>query len=172
MPEVIGAFAPRRPEAPRKDIVCVREAHAELLTLGGAIVFAVCIVLTVVAVGSAQLAAITSLQQAILVMLTVASWAYFFDSITERLCLVDRAVEFRALFSRHRVIPLQDLDAMLLVYQGFNLERGIETIEFRRRGMKPERIALGPCWQRHKLEGFMKAVEEALQDPHLFEEVR
>ena len=61
---------------------------------------------------------------------------------------------------------------MLLVHQGFNLERGMESIVFQRRGRKPEPVALGPCWQRNKLEAFLRSVEAALQDPHLLEEVR
>jgi hypothetical protein len=172
MPEVIGAFAPRRREAPKTDGVCLREVHAEIFTLGGAIVFAVCMVLTVAALSASQLVAVTGLQQTILVILTIVSWFYFFDSITERLCLVDHSVEFRALLSRRRLIQLKDLDAMLLVYQGFNLDKGIESIEFRRRGKKPDHVALGPCWQHHKLEGFLRAVEEALHDPQLLDEVR
>jgi hypothetical protein len=70
------------------------------------------------------------------------------------------------------MIKLADLDALLYVHNGFNLERGMDVVEFRRRGKKPERVALGPCWQRHKLEEFLHSVEQALSDPKLLEEVR
>lgn len=162
--KIIGAFAPPRPEPPPVEVICLREVKAEMLTLGGAIMFAICVVLSVGAIGSLQLASVTNLQRFILWALTGVSWLYFLDSISERLRLVDHAIEFRALFSRHRLIPLQELEAMLLVYQGFNLERGMESIEFRRRGKKPERIALGPCWQHHKLEQFVHSVEEAMKE--------
>src|SRR6185369_1703740 len=115
---------------------------------------------------------VTSLQLTILILLTGASWMYLLDSCTERLCLVDHSIEFKAFFSRKRRIPLNELQAMLLVHEGFNLERGMESIEFRRAGRKPDRVPLGPCWQRHKLESFLHSVEEALCDPSLLKEVR
>jgi hypothetical protein len=115
---------------------------------------------------------ITQTQHVILIALVGLSWMYFLDSITERLRLINNCVEFRSLFSRHHLVPLAQLEAMLLVYQGFNLERGMETIEFRKHDAKPQTVSLGPCWQRHKLEAFLHAVEEALHDPHLVEEIR
>jgi hypothetical protein len=171
MPEVLGAFAPRRQNR-KEEVECVTDVRAEIVTLGGAIVLALCILLSAVAFGVSQLPDVTGLQRAILVILAIASWVYFFDSVTERLRLVDHAVEFTAILSRRRHVPLAELDAMLLVYQGFNLEKGIESLEFRRHGAKPDVVALGPCWQRHKLEAFLHSVEEALQEPHLFEEIR
>lgn len=168
----MGAYAPRRAKREETETVCLREARAELLTLGGVIVFALCCVITVAAFGASQVMTVTALQRDIMFALAFLAWLYFFDSITERLRLVDHAVEFTAAFSRKRHIPLAELDAMLLVYQGFNLDKGIESLEFRRHGAKPDRVALGPCWQRHKLEEFLHSVEQAMRDPHLLEEVR
>ena len=165
--EVIGAFAPKRPSRKADEFVCLREVHAELFTLGGAIAIAICFVLTVAAYIVWQGSQATGLQSFVLIAMTVGAWLYFLDSITERLRLVDHSLEFSALFSRRRIVPLADLDAMLLIYQGFNLEHGIESVELRRRGQKPDRIALGPCWQHHKLEAFLGSVEQALRDPDL-----
>ncbi|MBP9864231.1 hypothetical protein KBC54_02160 [Patescibacteria group bacterium] len=164
--KIIGAFAPeRQPSESGVEVVRLRDVRAELLTLGGAIVFAVCMLLTVFAVSINRFVSITQTQHVILIALVGLCWIYFFDSITERLRLVDQCVEFRSLFSRHHVVPLAQLEAMLLVYQGFNLERGMETIEFRKHDAKTQTVSLGPCWQRYKLEAFVHAVEEALQEP-------
>jgi len=168
----MGAYAPRRAKNIERETECLVDARAEIVTLGGAIVLALCLLLSVVAFGVSQLPDVTGLQRSILALLAVGSWLYCIDSVTERLRLVGHSVEFSAVLSRRRSIPLAELESMLLIYNGFNLERGIESIEFRRRGQKPDRISLGPCWQRHKLEAFLHSVEEALQDPHLLEEVR
>ena len=48
--------------------------------------------------------------------------------------------------------------------------RGIESVEFRRAGKRPEKVALGPCWQRNKLEGFLRSVDRAMRGPQAFTE--
>jgi hypothetical protein len=171
--EVLGAYAPRRTRAiPKIESECLREAHAEMLTIGGVLMLAVCFLISVSAVIAWLMPNVGSLQIAIVSILALASGVYAIDCLSERLRLVDHSVEYGSLLGRRRLIPLEELEAMLLVYEGLNLERGIESIEFRRRGKKPERIALGPCWQRRKLESFLHSVEDALHDPQLLENVR
>lgn len=155
-----------------KETVCVREARAEVFSIGGAFILMVCVVLTVISAMAVSSSDLTGAQSVIAVVLTGAAWLYYVSSVTERLSLTDHAVEYSSILARDRRIPITDLESMLLVHQGFNLERGIETIEFRRRGAKPDRIALGPCWHRHTLEAFLHSVEEALNEPKLLEEVR
>ncbi len=154
-----------------KETSCVRDVHAEIFSIGGALILMACIILTVVAVMAVGASDITGAQAVIAVVLTGAAWVYYLNSVTERLALVEHAIVYTSLVGRRRV-PLADLEAMLLVHQGFNLERGIETIEFRRRGAQSDQIALGPCWQRRHLEAFLHSVEEALNEPKLLEEVR
>lgn len=170
--EIMGAFAPPRPPRQKKGEICLREARAELVSLGGAVMLGLCITLTLVVVMSGMLHGLTTSQTAIMLLLCIMSWAYFFDSITEQLCLVEGSIEFKSLLGRRRVYDLEDLEAVLMVHQGFNLERGFETIEFRSRGRRPERVSLGPCWQRNKLESLLHSIEVAMHDPHLIEEVR
>lgn len=170
--QVIGVFAPKRAVKRPPPTECEREVRADILSLGGAVILGICLVLSAALLLASQSASVSQLQRIILAALTMAAWLYFFDSISERLRIIDHAVEYSALLSRRRFVPLIELESMLMVYEGFNLERGIESIEFRRRGRKPDRIALGPCWQRNKLERFMRSVEEALRDPHLLEEIR
>jgi len=171
MAEIMGAFAPKKMKGDQ-EIECVCDVRAEIVSLGGAIMFGICILLAMSLFMVLMLPGITALQIAIVFILTLISWIYLFDSCTERLRLVGRTLHYSAAFSRKRIIPLNELDAMILMHEGFNLERGMESIEFRRRGKKPDRIALGPCWQRNKLEAFLHSVEQALQDPHLLGEVR
>lgn len=171
MAEIIGAFAPRR-RAARPEAECVREVHAQFISLGGAIILSVCITLTLLAAMALMLPQVTNVQLGILVMLSMACWIYLIDSVTEKLRLVDHSIEYRSFFSRRKMYALGELEAVLYVHQGFNLERGFESVEFRRVNVKPDRISLGPCWQRNKLEGFMRSIEVCLNDPHLIEEVR
>ncbi len=168
----IGAYAPKRRGPDRQEDECVCEVRAEIVSLGGGIVLFLAIILTSAAVAVRVFPEVTMFQRIILGVLAIGAWLYLFDSASERLRLVDHSVEYTSLLGRGRSASLRELEAMLLVHQGFNLERGMETIEFRRRGAAPERFALGPCWQRNKLEAFLHSVEEALRDPHLLEEVR
>ncbi|MBI5654378.1 hypothetical protein HZC53_01860 [Candidatus Uhrbacteria bacterium] len=172
MPDVIGAFAPRRPRVPENQEAPLREVHAEFVSLGGAVILSVCIILTLVTAMSFLLPAVSDLQRVILLILSFICWVYLLDSVTEKLRLDDEAIEFRSLLSRRRTYQVSELEAVLLIHEGFNLERGFESVEFRRVGRRPDRIALGPCWQRNKLERLMRSVELELNDPHLLEEVR
>ena len=105
----------------------------------------------------------TSSQLVIALVLVAASWMYFINSVTEKLSLVDHALFFSSALGRARRIPLGELEAMVLRHEGFNLERGMQTIELRQTGKKPDRISLGPCWQRNKLDSFLTSVDQALQ---------
>ncbi len=166
--KIIGAFAPERPpNVDAGEVLCLREVRAEALTMGGAIVFAICMMLSVFALSIGRFVVVTQSQQVILIAVVALCWLYFVDSVTERLRITDRCVEFRSLIGHHHLVPLVQLEAMLIMYQGFNLDRGMQTIEFRMNGKQPKRIALGPCWERKKLEAFIHAVEEALHDPNL-----
>lgn len=165
--KIIGAFAPERPPGADVEIVCLREVRAEILTLGGAIVFAICMMLSVSALTVGRFVIVTQAQHVIIIAVVALCWIYFIDSVTERLRIIDRCVEFRSLIGHHHLVPLAQLEAMLIMYRGFNLDHGMQTIEFRKRGVKPQRVSLGPCWQRYKLEAFIHAVEEALHDPNL-----
>lgn len=171
MPQVMQVTAPARTRDER-EAACVREVRAELVSISGALILSTCIMLTILLYIGWQIPTISRTQLAILAFLVAISWMYLADSATERFCLVDRSILFTSLLTKDRTIKLSDLDSLLYVHNGFNLERGIDSVEFRRRGKRPDRVALGPCWQRHKLEDFLHSVEQALQDPKILEEVR
>lgn len=154
------------------DTECVRDVSAQIFSVGGAVIFSVCVILSVILFISFDIATVSATQRIISVLLVLASWAYLISSATEHLSIDGNVIEFSAFLTGRRRIQIKDLESMLLIHQGLNLEKGIETIEFRRKGKKPERLALGPCWRRHKLEEFLHSVEEALNAPRLLEEVR
>ena len=159
---LLSAIFSARDLAP-SDSECVREVHADVLTVGGAVILAVCGALTLVALGLIPLSSITATQRAIILILTLGSWIYVAESLSERLRLLGNHMEFHTLMTSRRV-PLEELESMSLTYQGLNMEQGIESIEIHRRGKPAERIALGPCWQRHKLEAFLRSVEDILSE--------
>lgn len=175
MEETIRITAPRRRRVTQNppEKFCVLDVRAEFLTVGGLIFFAVCGALTTLVAMVWNRPDVTGIQRGIVAVLAAGAWAYFFTSATERLRLVDHSIEYSGLLSHTQRIPLDDLESILLVHQGLNAERGIETIEFRRTGAnRTERIALGPCWQRHHLEAFFHSIEEELRSPEMLEEVR
>lgn len=165
MPEILSVTAPRRTRKTQPLIVndCIVQAKAELVSLGGAVLLAICMLLSAVFIMVLFSPMVTGVQEFIATILFLAVWAYFLDSITERLSLVGREIVFKAMLSRTRRLPVEELEGITLVHQGLNLEQGIETIEFRQYDKKADRVSLGPCWQRNKLEGFLHSVEGVLQ---------
>ncbi len=163
MPNIIVAIAPRRAKRPKEEESCLVCARAEFVSLGGIIVFALCILFTALLLFMLTVPGATSAQLVIALVLVAASWVYFINSVTEKLSLVDHSLVFTSVLGRARRIPLSELEAMVLRHEGFNLERGMQTIELRQAGKKPDRISLGPCWQRNKLDSFLDSVDRALQ---------
>jgi hypothetical protein len=167
VPKTIAVIAPRRErKAPEKE--CVLQARAELVSLGGAVLLSLCMIITAVFIMVMYSPGVTGIQRLIGVILFVGVWAYFLNSVTERLSLCGSVLTYTSLLNRTRSIPLDDLDAMILTHEGLNLERGIESIELRRPGKRPDKIPLGPCWQRNKLEGFLRSVDRALRGAQIF----
>jgi hypothetical protein len=170
MPDALAARAPRRAKTEKTD--CPIRVQAELVSLGGGVMLTICLVVSALLVMALYSPDVTGMQRIIAIILALAAWMYLFRSSTEELVLVGQEITYRAKLSRTRTVSLRDLETMLLIHQGFNLERGIETIEFRLFSKKIERLSLGPCWQRHTLEEFLGSVEDALRSPKLLEPVR
>jgi ATP-binding cassette subfamily F protein 3 len=72
-----------------------------------------------------------SVQNGLIVVLTLAAWVYLLDSTTERLQLVGDAIERSSILGRHMTIKLDDIAALLLVHEGLNQEVGIESLTAR-----------------------------------------
>lgn len=169
MPKTTAAYAPKRDRmTPERE--CVVSARAELVSLGGAVLLAICMVVTAVFIMVMYAPGVTGAQQVIAIALFVGAWLYFLNSVTERISLCGSTLTYRSALGGTRNYPLTELDAVILTHEGLNLERGIESVEFRRAGKRPEKVALGPCWQRNKLEGFLRSVDRAMRGPQAFTE--
>jgi hypothetical protein len=160
MPNTLRADAPRRPDAVQTESVI--RVRAELVSIGGGVLLLICLVVTAVLIGALLYPDTTGVQRFIAVVLTLTAWMYLVRSTTEELALVDQRISYRAVLARARTVNIADLESMVFTHQGFNLERGMETIEFRTFDKRVERVSLGPCWEREKLESFVRSVEEAL----------
>lgn len=170
MPQSITARAPQRSAPQRTE--CPIRVQAEIVSIGGGVMLAICMLVTTLLIMAVYSPDVSSLQRTIAGILTVAAWMYLLRSSSEELVLVGEEITYRAKPARTRTVSLKDLESMVLIHQGLNLERGIETVELHLFSDKVEHISLGPCWQRHKLEAFLGSVEDALHSPKLLETVR
>ena len=141
----------------------MREVRAELVSLGGGVVFAICMLFTMalVAMASGPLASTAQVIAMFLVML--AAWAYLCDSCMERLQVNHDVVELHAGIGRRtRRVSLMGVKRISLVHEGFNLEQGMESLQFERAGGEVIRLPIGPCWRQRTLQVFIRSVESVL----------
>lgn len=162
MPDVIAAIAPVRQRAPQKEEDCRIHIRAEFVSIGGGIFLGLFIVVIALFIMVMRSPETTSAQRFIAIALFFGSVAYAVNSMTERLSFIGNVLTYDSLLSSKRSIPLDELEAVILTHEGFNLEKGMQSIEFRRVGHKPDRVALGPCWQERKLEAFIQSVSKAM----------
>ncbi|OGL73914.1 hypothetical protein A3E39_03995 [Candidatus Uhrbacteria bacterium RIFCSPHIGHO2_12_FULL_60_25] len=174
MPVIAEVVNPSRPKQKKKadEAACAIQVRAKLVSLNGGVVLGVCIILSSMAVAAYVTNRFASVQNGLIVVLTLAAWVYLLDSVTERLQLVGDAIERSSILGRHMTIKLDDIEALLLIHEGLNQEVGIESLTARYRDGKEERLPLGPCWRRHELEAFLSSVEQAMGKAKLLEEVR
>lgn len=162
MPDVIAAVAPVRPRATSAAKKCRIQVRAEFLSVGGGILFGLFLLVVALFIMAMASPSTTSAQRFIAIVLFFGSIAYVVNSLTERMTFFGNVLTFDSLFSSKRMIPLDELEAVILTHEGFNLEKGMQSIEFRRVGHRPDRIALGPCWQIRKLQSFIRSISTAM----------
>lgn len=141
---------------------CPIEIRARLFSPGGVILLASALVITALFFLSLATPGTTGAQQLIAFILFLATWAYVINGATERIHITSHAIIFRSALGRTLAISIAELEEMVLRHQGFTLDRGFETIEFRLRGKPPRLLTLGPCWQRGHLESFTCSVQQTL----------
>lgn len=149
-----------------------RRIHAQLISLGGAILLGILAVLVALTLAAYASPDGSEVQRAVMVFFLLAAMLYVIDSMTETLDLRDQSVWFDSILKRRRRVELTNVEEILLVHEGLNLEHGVETLAFRRADGDVEQFNLGPLWQRHHIEAFLRDVEVELGKTKLVEEVR
>ena len=141
---------------------CACEAHAEVVSIPGAVLFIVSALLTVGAFAMLSLPGTTGVQQAVVWLLAMIAVAYAFDALTERMRLVGRTLIVDSALSRAKKFSLDELVDLDLYFEGYNLTPGMQSVIARFRDGHTDRVPLGPCWQRHKLVAFLDSIHDAL----------
>jgi len=141
------------------------EIRADFMTLGGSIILAVTIVVSLVFIFSLATQIVEGLQFVILSILAIACWLYLINRFSERFRLTDGTLEFSASLGRTQRFRLEEITALRLIDFGwtmngdrFALEIGVDDHE------KPLQIGLGPCWRRHELTAFVRTVGRTLEE--------
>jgi hypothetical protein len=141
---------------------CRLRVSAKLVSLNGGIVLAVCLLLTAVTFASVYTGRLVLSQALLFLFLTLASWVYLIDSVTEKLCLVGDTIQRTAFIGRNEEVQLTDVKSFLLKHEGLNASVGIESLTVVYQDGREERIPLGPCWRRRDLEAFLESVEQSM----------
>jgi len=164
MAQVLAQIKTRRP-SPAKDEEPKTEVRADFMTLGGSVILAVTIVVSLVFVFSLATQTVQGLQFAILAILALACWLFLINRFSERFRLTEQTLEFSASLGRTQHFRLEEITAMRLIDFGWTLNGDRYALEV---GMedhdKPLRIGLGPCWRRHELTAFVRTVGRALEE--------
>jgi hypothetical protein len=148
------------PNVPDKE--CALCVSAKLISLNGGIVLAICLVLTAVTVASVMSQSFVASQSILFVVLTLASWIYLIDSVSEKLRLEGEDIVRTSVIGKHMTIDIRDIKSLLLRHEGLNQQVGIESLTVEYQDGNTERMPLGPCWRRRELEAFLASVEQAM----------
>jgi hypothetical protein len=146
--------------------------RAKLISLGGGVLCAVSLLLFALMFAAFMARDVSAIQQALLFFLLAAVGVYLVDSWSEWLSFDGSRLTFDSWFKRKRTVSLTDIDEILLVHQGLNLDRGIISLQFRRPDGDAARFSLGPLWRERDLEAFLRTVEKTLGRKKLLERVR
>ncbi len=138
--------------------------RAQMATLGGAILLAVCITVTLVLLFSLVIPRMNGSQQLIVVLLSVGTWMYFLNSVSERIALEDEVLEVRSLLGRTHRFSLSEIQSIRVMERGLRLDGAPFLIEIQTvNRSKPREIALGPCWKEGQLKEFSDVLTQELQ---------
>jgi hypothetical protein len=141
---------------------CALHVSAKLVSLNGGVVLAVCLLLTIVTVASVMARSFVASQTALFVVLTIASWIYLIDSVSESLRLEGEQIVRTSVIGRSVIVDIGNIKSLLLKHEGLNQQVGIESLTVTYRNGKTERLPLGPCWRRRELEAFLASVESVM----------
>lgn len=157
--QVVNPNVREDPHPSESDGECVLRVGAKLVSLNGGIVLAICLVLTAVTAASIMAESFVASQTILFVILSVASWVYLIDSVSEKLSLEGKNIVRTSAIARRMSINIRDIKSMLLRHEGLNQQVGIESLTTEYQDGSTERMPLGPCWRRSDLEAFLESVE-------------
>jgi len=133
----------------------VTEVRSRITTIGGTVILAVMIVLSLVFVFSFLFPRGNGIQLVIIVALTAIGWGFFINCATEKLSIKDGVLEFRSVLSRTVTIELADIDSYKLTNFGLRLDGNMYLIEVEHeKSEQPAEIWLSPCWKKEDLSRF------------------
>ncbi len=141
------------------------DVRAQMMTMGGAIILAATIILTLVLIFSLFFPQGNGLQFVIIIALTIVGWGFFINCATERLAIKDGYLEFKSMLGKTIHIELVSVDSYKLTNFGLRLDGNMFLIEIEHEEKDaPEEIWLSPCWKRGDLAMFCNALGEALDE--------
>ncbi len=138
-------------------------ARADFMTLGGALLLGVVIVLTAFFLLALFMPVLDGLQMIIVALLTVGSWFYLINRFSERLRLDDGVLEFNCALGRKHRFDLSEISSIRLNDMGWTMSGDFFILQievFNREDMIE--LGLGPCWRRKHLTSFVRSVGNAL----------
>lgn len=140
-------------------------AHADFMTLGGALLLSITIVLTAFFFLALFIPVLNGLQMIIVALLTMGSWLYVINRFSERLRLEDDVLEFNCALGRRQRFDLSDIASIRLNHMGWVLSGDFYVLQievFSCDGVIE--LGLGPCWRRKHLASFIRSVGSALDN--------
>lgn len=171
-PAVLYDAAMRSAASSSDHTTCRIYVRAGVFSLGGGVLLALCLLFSALTVTVRSLPDVSFGSVFGSGLLCVIAWIYLLKGCREELLYRTGRLVHVSWTGRMRELSLTGVVTVALIHQGLNLEPGMETLEIRYEHGSVERLALGPCWQRNKLESFFRSLEEILNRRDFFEEVR
>ncbi|MDF1496672.1 MAG: hypothetical protein P1P90_01255 [Patescibacteria group bacterium] len=144
------------------------EAGAQMMTLGGTLILATTIILTLVLILSLFFPRGNGLQFVIIIALTIVGWGFFINCATERLSIKENQLIFKSLIGKAIRIDIANIDSYKLTNYGLRLDGNMYLIEIEHDGKdQPEEIWLSPCWKSKDLSLFCNTLGRAMEDVNI-----
>lgn len=141
------------------------DIRAQLVSMGGGIILAVTIMVTLVFIFSFLMPQGNGTQLLIIIILSIISWVYFINCATEHLKLTESELIYSSMLTRTQRIAFEDIEAYKLTDLGVQLNGSMYVLEIQHAEKKqPVEISLGPCWRRHELRQFIKTLGTILEE--------
>jgi hypothetical protein len=147
------------------EMVVLTAVRARMMTVGGTVILAITIILSLVLIFTLLYPQGNGLQFVIIIALAMISWGFFLNCVTEKLKLEDGFLIFSSLVGRTVRLDLTQVDSYKLTTFGLRLDGNMYLIEVEHEDSEePEEIWLSPCWEKQDLVRFCKTLGLALEE--------